>query len=465
MSGENKIEEKLPPQNIEAEMSVLGSMLIEENALSVSIETLNPHSFYKQSHNRIFQAMTNLFNSHKPVDVVTLVDELRNMNQLDEVGGASYIASLSMCVPTAANVSHYIKIVKDKEVLRNLITMGTNIAAQSYLDNASSDILLESAQKKIYEISMRQVENRIVSIKDIVRDTIEIIDNLYQKKGYLTGLSTGYDELDKITSGLQKSDLIILAGRPSMGKSALMCCIAENVVIKEKIPTVIFSLEMSKQSLVQRMLCSHARVNAQNVRTGFLSNTDWPKLTSAAGKLSQAPLYIDDTPGLSITELRAKARRMKSQYNIGMIVIDYLQLVRSSSNIENRQQEISDISRSLKAIAREVDAPVLAVSQLSRAPERRDDNRPKLSDLRESGAIEQDADVVFMLFREEYYKPEDDSIKGQTEVIIAKQRNGPVGTVKLAFVKEYTKFENLSYRTPDIDASKQKSAVSAEDYS
>lgn len=436
--------EKLPPQNIEAEMAVLGSMLIDDEAIAQAIEVLNPDCFYKDSHRRIFDCILNLFNQNKAVDIITICDELKKQGLLEQVDGPGYMASLVNTVPTSANILHYALIVREKATLRALINNATRIIGDAYNVEGNADEALDNAERLIFEI--RDRPNRassVIPLKEIIKDSIEAIDKLYQKKAHVTGIPTGYVDFDVKTAGLQPSDLIIVAGRPSMGKSAFVIGIVEYAAVVEKIPTAFFSLEMSKEQLVQRLLCSHARVDAHKVRTGFLSVSDWPKLTAAAGKLSEAPIYIDDTPAISAMELRAKARRLKSQHGIKMIVLDYLQLMRGSNKIENRQQEISDISRSIKALARELNIPVIAISQLSRAVESRTDHRPQLSDLRESGAIEQDADVVALLLREEYYNPTEEN-KGLTEINIAKQRNGPVGNFNLAFIREYTRFENLS---------------------
>ena len=435
--------EKLPPQNIEAEMAVLGSMLIEEDAISQVLEIIDENTFYKDAHKKIFSSIVNLYDQRKAVDLITLVERLKNDNALEEVGGASYLTALTNVVPTAANVVHYARIVREKNILRLLINNATRIVTDAYDTEENVDEVLDRAEKMIFEISDRRVEGGFVSIKEIIKDSIEAIDKLYQHKTHLTGIATGYADFDEKTAGLQPSDLIVIAGRPSMGKSAFAINIVEHASIFEKIPVAFFSLEMSKEQLVQRFLCSHARVDAHKVRTGFLSAQDWPSLTTAAGKLSEAPVFIDDTPGISVLELRAKARRLKSHQHIQLIVIDYLQLMRGSANAENRQQEISEISRSLKALARELNVPIIAISQLSRAVESRTDHRPQLSDLRESGAIEQDADVVVLLIREEYYSPSEQN-KGLAEAIIAKQRHGPVGTVRLSFIKEYTRFESLA---------------------
>lgn len=435
--------QRLPPQNVEAEMAVLGSMLLEEDAIAVAIEIMNEGHFYKGAHKKIFSAIVALFDSSKAADLVTLVDELKKRGQLEEVGGPAYLAGLTNIVPTAANIRHYAKIVKEKALLRNLINVATQIVTDGYESEQDADQLIDKAERLVFEITSSKIETPLVTLKDIIKDSIEVIDNLYQRKANVTGLPTGFFELDTMTAGLQASDLIVVAGRPSMGKSAFVSSIAEYLGVAEKIPIAIFSLEMSKEQLVQRMLCSHARVDAHRVRTGFLAQQDWPRLTAAAGKLSEATIYIDDSPSISILELRAKARRLKAQHDIKMVVVDYLQLMQGPAGAENRQQEISEISQSLKALARELRVPLIAVSQLSRAVEGRSDHRPQLSDLRESGAIEQDADVVILLLREEYYAPTEEN-KGIAEAIIAKQRNGPVGSIRLAFVKEYARFENLA---------------------
>jgi len=435
--------EKIPPQNAEAEMAVLGSMLLEKEAIGRAIELIDGSAFYQDNNRIIFSAVVKLYDANKAVDTVTLVEELKKQGKIDQVGGATYLTSLTASIPTAANIEHYAKIVKEKAILRNLISTASQIVSESYDASSNVDSLLDKAERMIFDIASNKVESKFISLKDIIKDSIETIDNLYQRKEHVTGLATGFHDFDLMTAGLQPSDFIVVAGRPSMGKSALVTCISEHIGVIEKKPIAFFSLEMSKEQLVQRLLCSHARVDYHKVRTGFLSQSDWPRLVNAAGKLSESPIYIDDTPGISVLELRAKARRMKAQYDVGMIVLDYLQLMQGTKGIENRQQEISEISRSIKALARELSVPVIAVSQLSRAVEQRSDRRPQLSDLRESGAIEQDADVVILLLREEYYNPTDEN-KGVAEVIVAKQRNGPVGSIKLAFINEFTRFENLA---------------------
>jgi replicative DNA helicase len=438
--------EKQLPQNEEAEIAVLGSMILDKEAIATAIQMLDAASFYRESNQKIFNVIVALYDRNKAVDILTLVEELRKKGELEKIGGPSYITSLTNAIPTAANIEHYARIVKEKSILRNLISTSTAIIQDCYGHKTDVDDLLDKAETMVFDItSKKHLETRSVPLKEIIKDSIETIDSLYQRKENITGVPTSFHELDVMTAGLQKSDLVVIAGRPSMGKSAFAATIAEYAGVVEKIPVAFFSLEMSKEQLVQRMLCSHARVNAHKVRTGFLSQSDWPRLTNAAGKLSEAPIYIDDTPGITALELRAKARRLKSQYDIRLIVVDYLQLMQGPARSENRQQEISEMSRSMKALARELNVPVISISQLSRAVEQRADHRPQLSDLRESGAIEQDADLVMLLLREEYYSPTEEN-KGMAEIIVAKQRNGPVGSIKLAFISEYARFENLSYR-------------------
>ncbi|MDP8260586.1 MAG: replicative DNA helicase [Candidatus Gygaella obscura] len=433
---------KVPPQNTEAEMAVLGSMLIDKEAIPAALELLSTEFFYDNSHRKVFEAIVDLFNENRAVDILTLSSRLTEKNELEKIGGVSYLTKLVNSVPTSANVQYYARIVKQKGILRSLINNATSIVAKAYDSNGNVDEVLDYAERLIFEISDKKIEGGFVPVRDIIKDSIEQIDKLYQRKAHVTGLPSGFNDFDTKTAGLQSSDLVIIAGRPSMGKSAFAVSVIEHISVVEKIPTAFFSLEMSKEQLVQRLLCSHARVDAHKVRTGFLAGSDWPRLTAAAGKLSESSIFIDDTPAISVLELRAKARRLKLHHNIKLVVVDYLQLMRGNDK-ESRQQEISEISRSLKALARELNITVIAISQLSRAVESRIGHKPQLSDLRESGAIEQDADVVVLLFREEYYNPKEEN-KGIAEVNIAKQRNGPVGTVKLAFLKEYMRFENLA---------------------
>ena len=437
-------ETKIPPQNVEAERSVLGAMLIDTEAIGIAVEIIDEACFYEDVHRKIYLSMIDLYSNRKNVDLITLSDKLRNDGLLESIGGVSYLAQIIDFVPTSANIEYYAHIVKERSVQRQLIKSATQIISESYEPGTTVDELVDRAEKLIFEIAVSRERQKSIHIKEIIKDSIETIDQLYQRKEHVTGIATGFEEFDRMTSGLQESDLIIIAGRPSMGKSSLAISMAEFAAVQKKLPVAFFSLEMSKEQLVQRLLCSHARVDAHKVRSGFLSPSDWPKLTAAAGKLSAAPIFIDDTPAISALELRAKARRLKSNYDVKLIVLDYLQLMRSSTRSESRQQEISEISRSLKALARELDIPVIAISQLSRAVESRQDHRPQLSDLRESGAIEQDADLVVLLMREEYYNPTEEN-RGIADCIIAKQRNGPVGTIKLTFIKEYMRFENLAH--------------------
>lgn len=439
---------KVPPQNLDAELSILGGILLDNNAINNVIELVRAEDFYREAHTKIFNTMIDVQEKGEPVDLITLSEALKTSGLLEEVGGPAYIASLADGVPTAANIGYYAKIVKEKAILRGLINTATEIVTKGYEESAEVDSFLDYAESRIFEISQNKVKPSFFPIKSIVKDSFKTIEELYGRKDLVTGVPTGFSELDKMTSGFQASDLIIVAGRPSMGKTAFALNVALNSVKEgrdEIKPVAIFSLEMSKEQLVTRMLCSEARVDASRLRGGYLADSDWPKLTRAAGVLSEAPLYIDDTPAISVLEMRAKARRLKADKGLGMIVVDYLQLMRGRDGMKSREQEISEISRSLKALAKELDLPVVALSQLSRAVEQRGgDKRPMLSDLRESGSIEQDADIVMFVFREEFYKRDDDDLKGLAEIIIGKQRNGPIGTAKLAWLSEYTRFEDLA---------------------
>jgi len=437
------IAEKIQPQSLEAEMSVLGAMMMDKEAICKAVETLSEDAFYKTTHRKIYSAILDLFERNEPVDLVTLTNELKKKGELSNIGGAIYLTTILNSVPTSANVEYYIRIVNEKALIRGLIAAATEITSLAYQPVEDVPQLLDKAEQLIFSLVQRKINRDFVHIGEMLHDSFEMIERLYAKKTYVTGLPTGFIDLDILTAGFHPSDLIIIAGRPSMGKSSLALNIALHVGSREKIPVGIFSLEMSKEQLVYRMLCAEARVDAHKLKTGYLGETDWPKLTTAAGVLTESPIYIDDTPAISVLEMRAKARRLKAKYNVGLIIVDYLQLVQGRTQIDNRQQEISEISRSLKALARELNIPIIALSQLSREVEKRGDKKPQLSDLRESGAIEQDADLVAFVYREEYYKatPENEGI---AEIIIGKQRNGPVGTVKLAFVKKYTRFENLA---------------------
>jgi len=435
---------KLPPQHLEAEQSVLGGILIENEAINRVTEILDADDFYRDAHRKIFNALINLSERDEPADLITLTNELRKTDQLDSIGGASYLTSLIDSVPTAANIEYYAKIVKEKAILRKLIQTSTEIITQSYEDRGDVEVFLDEAERAIFEISEKRVRPSFYSIRDIVKESFKTIERLFQKKELVTGIPSGFKELDRMTAGFQPSDLIIIAGRPSMGKTAFCLNVAQYAAIENKIPVAVFSLEMSKEQLVIRMLCSEAHVEGTRLRTGYLNESDWPKLTIAAGNLSEAPIYIDDTAALSVLELRAKARRLKADHGLGMVIIDYLQLMKGRARVENRQQEISEISRSLKALSKELSIPVIAVSQLSRKTEERTGNRPQLSDLRESGAIEQDADLIIFIYRDEIYnRAEDNPNRGKAEVIIGKQRNGPIGKIDLAFLDKFTTFKDL----------------------
>lgn len=422
----------------------MGAMLIDEEAIGLAVEALDETCFYDDAHRRIYKAIVDLYQASKTVDLVTLSNKLKSDGLLDQVGGATYLSGIIEFVPTSANAEHYAHIVKEKSILRKLIKNATSIITDSYTSYSNIEEVVDNAERLIFEVADLRQSQKSFHIKELVKEGIESLDRLYQRKEHITGIATGFTKFDHMTSGIQKSDLVIVAGRPSMGKSALAVSIVERVGIEQKKGVAMFSLEMSKEQLVQRMLCSRARVDAHKVRSGFLSPSDWPKLTAAAGKLSESRIFVDDTPAISALELRAKARRLKANNEIDLIVLDYLQLMRGAAKSDSRQQEISEISRSLKALARELNVPIIALSQLSRAVESRQDHRPQLSDLRESGAIEQDADLVVLLMREEYYNPTEEN-RGMADVIIAKQRNGPVGTIKLAFIKEYMRFENPAY--------------------
>lgn len=435
---------KLPPQNIEAEQSVLGGVLIENQALDKVLEIVTPEDFYRDAHRKIFEALMNLSERDEPADLITLTNELKKRDGLDAVGGASYIASLIDMVPTAANIEYYARIVKEKALLRRLIGTATQIVTESYEDRGDVEAFLDEAERAIFEITENKIRPSFYPIREVVKESFRTIERLYEKKEYVTGIPSGFRELDRLTAGFQPSDLIIVAGRPGMGKTAFCLNMAQYAAIEKKVPVAIFSLEMSKEQLVLRMLCAEAQVEGTRLRTGFLKESDWPNLTLAASVLSEAPIFIDDTPALSILELRAKARRLMADHGSIMVVVDYLQLMKGRGKAENRQQEISEISRGLKALAKELHIPVIAVSQLSRRTEERQGMRPQLSDLRESGAIEQDADLILFLYRDEVYnRSEDNPNRGKAEVIIGKQRNGPTGKVELAFLDKFTAFKDL----------------------
>jgi replicative DNA helicase len=436
--------DRLPPHNLEAEQAVLGAILIDPSSLVTVTERLRPEDFYRQGHQRLFQVMIELSERGEPLDLVTITSELQDRKLLEEVGGVSYLTELAEVVPTSANVEYYARIVEEKSILRRLIRTATQIASAGYSGGAEVAEILDEAEKQILDISQRRHRNGFVPIRDILMETYEHIEKLHYKKGELTGIPTGYTDLDRMTSGLQPSDLIIIAARPSMGKTAFALNLAQNVAIRSKLPVAIFNLEMSAPQLVMRMLAAEGNIDAQAFRTGNLTEEDWEKLTMAISTLSEAPIFIDDTPGVTVFDIRSKLRRLQAEHGLGLVLIDYLQLI-SGRGGESRQQEISEISRSLKLMARELNVPVIALSQLSRAVEQRQDKRPMLSDLRESGSIEQDADVVAFLYRDDYYN-EDSEKKNILEVIIGKQRNGPVGKVELLFLKNYNKFLSLDLR-------------------
>jgi replicative DNA helicase len=437
---------KVPPQNLEAESSVLGGILLDNEAINQVLELLRPEDFYRESHRKIFRAMIELSDRSEPVDVITLSDCLKARRDIDAIGGSAYLASLADFVPTAANISYYARIVREKSILRNLISAATDIATRGYEEQGNIEEFLDTAEKVIFEISEKKIKASFVAVGDMIKDTLKAVEKLYERKEMVTGVATGYHDLDRLTSGLQPADLIVIAGRPSMGKTAFSLNIATHAALNS-VGVAVFSLEMAKEQLVLRMLCSEARVDNSKMRSGYLGERDFPKLATAAGRLHEAPIYVDDTPAIGVLELRAKARRLVRDRTkkVGLIVVDYLQLMRGMGTASNREQEISEISRSLKALAKELNVPVIAISQLNRRVEDRGDKRPMMSDLRESGAIEQDADVIMFIYREEVYNQKTDN-KGLAEVIIAKQRNGPIDTVNLTFLSEYTRFENYTDR-------------------
>lgn len=434
---------KIPPNDVESEQAVIGSMLTDKEAVSAAIEVLKPEDFYREDNRTIFEAILNLYGRSEPIDIITLKSELSSMGKFEAVGGLEYIAELPDKVPTTANVEQYIKIVEEKSVLRNLIKTANEIITLGYDQTQEVDGIIDGAEKKIFEVMQKKNQKGYTPIKDILVETFTELEQLYNQKQRITGIPTGFSDLDFRTSGLHNSDLILVAARPAMGKSAFALNIATNAAVRAKVPVAIFSLEMSKEQMTSRILCSEAMVDSNKVRTGKIDDEEWSKLAAASGELSEANIYIDDTPGISIMEIRAKCRKMRIEKNIGLVVIDYLQLVQGSGKRGgSREQEIAEISRSLKILAKEINVPVIALSQLSRAPEQRPDHRPMLSDLRESGSIEQDADIVMFLYRDDYYN-EDSEKKNIAEVILAKHRAGSTGTVELLWLGNYTKFANI----------------------
>ncbi|GBE14464.1 MAG TPA: replicative DNA helicase [Proteobacteria bacterium] len=436
---------KVPPQNLEAERAVLGAILLDNQVIYSVMEALEPNAFYQEGHRTIFSSMLALNERGQPIDLVTLTNRLRSDGLLERAGGAGYIPSLAGGVPTSAGAAHYANIVKEKAILRDLITTSSEIVEECFDSPGDVDEIIDEAERRIFKISDRRIGAAFYSIREIVKSSFSTIEGLYARKEHVTGVPTGFKDIDDLTSGLQSSDLIIVAGRPSMGKTAFALNIAHNAACKSKLNVAIFSLEMAREQLVTRMLCSEARIDAHRLRSGYLGDTDWPKLTTAAGLLSEASIFIDDTPALSAMEMRAKSRRMKADKGLDLVIVDYMQLMRGRGRIDSREQEISEISRSLKSLAKELALPVVALSQLNRAVENRQDKRPMLADLRESGAIEQDADVIFFIYRDEFYN-KGSADKGSAEIIIGKQRNGPVGTRKLAWLDKYTRFEDLTDR-------------------
>ncbi|MCL6583539.1 MAG: replicative DNA helicase [bacterium] len=443
-SGDGGLALRVPPQDRDAERAVLGAIFFEPESINKIIDIIQPDRFYDPAHRKIFASMLDLHNRGILPDLVTLKDELISRNELDEVGGISYLMTLLDSTPTAANIKYYAQILHKKFMARQLIAAATQIAQRGYEEHKEIESLLDDAERLILSISENRANQGVQSIREIISNSFQVIEKLYESKTRVTGLPTGFVDFDALTSGLQNSDLIIIAGRPSMGKTSLCMNIAQHVALEVGTTVLIFSLEMAKEQIVLRMLCSEAEVSSHKLRTGYLSERDWEKLVRAAAKLSEAKIYIDDSVSITVMEMRAKARRLRKEAGLGLIIVDYLQLVQGHGRHESRQQEISGISRSLKGLAKDMNIPVIALSQLSRAVETRDkkDKRPILSDLRESGAIEQDADLIAFLYRPEFYNPEDEP--GVAELIIGKQRNGPIGTTKLAFLKEFTKFKNLA---------------------
>lgn len=432
----------VPPHNIEAEQAVLGCMLLDSDVIPTVTELIRSSDFYREDHREICEAIIDIVEKAGPVDIITVAEQLQQRGTLEKVGGIDYLASITSAVPTTANARHYAKIVEEKSLLRKLIKASQEIAGMSYEGAEEAEFVLDKAEKTIFDIIERRSTQGFTHIKDVLLETFNRLEELYNSKSPITGVPTGFTDLDMKTAGLQNSDLILIAARPGMGKTAMALNIAQYAAVQKHVPVALFNLEMSKDQLVNRMLCSEVMVDSHKMRTGKLDDEDWKKIAKALGPLSEAPIYIDDTPGLTVMDIRAKCRRLKLEKKLGLVVIDYLQLMRGRGKSENRQQEVSEISRSLKILAKELNVPVVTMSQLSRGPESRTDHRPMLSDLRESGAIEQDADIVMFLYRDDYYNPDSEN-KNIAEVIIAKHRNGSTGTVYLKWFDKYTKFANL----------------------
>ena len=460
MPAETKSQLRIPPHFAEGERAIIGGLLIDNDALPKVLSILLEEDFYREAHRLIFAAVTELFNRGEPVDWVTLTSQLQKTGCLDRVGGPAYLTELIDAVASAANIVHYATVVKEKALLRRLISASTEIATKCYEVESGIDEFLDEAEQLIFQVGESRVQSGFVHIKDLMTSGIKTVETLYEKKEHVTGVPSGFKDLDQLTAGFQSSDLIVVAGRPSMGKTSLALNIATYAAIEGRTPTAIFSLEMSKEQIALRILCSKARVNLKNLRTGHLSRDEWPRLTGAAGLISEAPLFVDDTPAINTLELRAKARRLKKEKGLGLVVVDYLQLMRGATRSDSREKEISEISRSLKALAKELSAPVVALSQLNRKVEERPNKRPKLADLRESGAIEQDADVIIFIYRDEVYnKSEDNPKRGEAEIIIGKQMNGPIGMVKSHFNATYSSF--LPYSPMEELSAEDESAVLA----
>jgi len=458
MTPENTVQGRIPPQFLEGERAILGGLLIDNDAVAKVLTVLHAEDFYREAHRRIFGAMTSLFDKGEPVDLVTLTAELNREGSLDSVGGPGFLAELVDAVPSAANILFYTKIVTEKALLRRTIASATEITTRCYEDQPDIDQFLDEAEQIIFSIGESRIQPGFVPINELMTAGMKTVNALYERKENITGVASGFKDLDALTAGFQSSDLIIIAGRPAMGKTSLALNVATHAAVESKVPTAVFSLEMSKEQIALRILCAKSRVNLKSLRTGFLNQEDWSRLTRGAGSIADAPLYVDDSPAINTLEVRAKARRLKKEKGLGLIVVDYLQLMRGLSRSDNREQEISEISRSLKALAKELDVPVIALSQLNRKVEDRPNKRPHLADLRESGAIEQDADVIIFIYRDEVYnKSEDNPKKGEAEIIIGKQRNGPIGEVKAHFKSVYSTF--LPYTAVDEPVDDDDSAV------
>ena len=436
--------QRIPPQSNEAEQSVLAAMMVEKQALLTGVEKLIPEYFYKENHRLIFTAMLELEENSLPVDIITVIEQLRRTKKLDEAGGIIYLTEMSTLAPLVGNVAEYCRIVREKAMLRHLIQIARDLADESF-SNEKFDIILDNAEKKLFEVSQKRDTRSFEEIKKVVHETFADIEDSYRNKGKITGLRSGYTDLDELTNGFQNSALIIVAARPSMGKTALCLNFAQNIALREKKGVMVFSLEMPNSQLVHRMLCSEARINSMRVQKGYVEENEWGRLSKAVALLGEAPIYLDDTPGISIMELRSKARRVKAEKDVGMLIVDYLQLITTSLRRESRQQEIAYITRQLKELARELDIPVIAGAQLSRQVEQRQDKHPMLSDLRESGEIEQTADIVSFIYRDDYYNPESEK-SNIAEIIVGKNRNGPTGKIELMFAKHFGRFENLARR-------------------